>query len=133
MSCADVDRPAASAERGGSAARSLLLELASKQYTRRAIEHEQDLRIRRQVDPQAEGEPLSEFGDKKKYAGCVPTGHYFADVLKAFGRMTQAHMDAEVRWWWGALGGTFHGGRGLLVCGATQLSSQGAPPCDAAG
>jgi hypothetical protein len=84
---------------------SILLELATKHHTRRAIEHEQDLRIRRQRDQQIEGEPLSEFGDKKRYAGCVPTGHYFAQVLKAYGRTTRAHMDAEVRWWWGALVG----------------------------
>ena len=76
---------------------SILLELATKQYFRRAIVREQDLRIARQLDPEKERELLSEFGDRQGYAGCVPSGKYFKDVLNAYGRTTRAHMDAEVK------------------------------------
>lgn len=74
----------------------MVLELHTKRHTKCAIRLEQELRMRRKLDPAAEGEPLSAFGDKLKYAGCVPNGKYFSDVLKAFGRITRNHMDAEV-------------------------------------
>ena len=75
----------------------VLLELASKQHTKLAIRREEQLRIDRQLNRSRDGEPLSEFGDQLKYAGLVPTGRYFASVLKAYSRTTRAHMDAEVR------------------------------------
>ena len=74
----------------------ILLEIATKTHTRRAIAREQRLRITRQLDPNAEGEPLSEFGNQRQYGGCVPTGAYFAHVIKAYGRTTRQHMDTQV-------------------------------------
>ena len=53
--------------------------------------------MRRQIDPDAEGEPLSQFSDKQRYAGCVPTGKYFVEVLNAYGATKRTHMDTEVK------------------------------------
>ena len=75
----------------------LLLEIATKRHTERAILREEELKLKRVLDPDCEGWTLAEFGDRLTYAGCVPSGKYFADVLKAHSRSTRAHMDAEVR------------------------------------
>jgi hypothetical protein len=74
----------------------IVLELQTKRHHKRAINREQQLRIRRQLDRGAEGELLSEFGDKLRYGGCVPTGQYFHTVLVKYGKTTRPHMDAEV-------------------------------------
>ena len=76
---------------------SIVLELQTKAYTKAAIEAEQDLRKRRQLDPDAEGRPLSFFADAQAYNGYVPSGAYFSEVNKAFGRSIRKHLDTEVK------------------------------------
>jgi hypothetical protein len=49
---------------------SVLLELATKKHTERAIAREEDLQMKRQFDKEVEGWPLAEFGDRLTYAGC---------------------------------------------------------------
>ena len=93
----DMLRPLAEAGVRPERFSSMLLEIASKHHTRLAIRREHELRRLRLLDVGAEGEILSDFGDKRRYAGCVPTGRYFADVLKAFSRTTRDFMDAEVK------------------------------------
>ena len=76
---------------------SIVLELQTKAYTLAAIDAEQDLRKRRQLDPDAEGQPLSFFSDTRAFNGYVPSGAYFGEVNKAFGRSIRQNLDAEVK------------------------------------
>ena len=92
----DLLRPLANAGVRPERFASILLELATKKHTLRAIEREEELRIARQLDPEKEGWQLAEFGDRLTYAGCVPSGKYFANVLNEYSRSMRDHMDAEV-------------------------------------
>jgi len=59
----------------------LLLELHSKEFTRKCILHEYEIEARKEslLNKNKEYLPLGEFGDKYKYCGMVPTGKYLAN------------------------------------------------------
>lgn len=76
----------------------MLLELHSKEYTRQCIKHENRILAHREsVERSVEYSPLSNFSDKKKYHGIVPSGKYIAEVYKQYERTILAYLDMEVK------------------------------------
>jgi hypothetical protein len=76
----------------------LMLELHSKKYFKDYIHREQVIKQSRGTigfQPHA-NELFSTFGDKSKYAGCVPTGKYLSDVYKLFSASIREHLSKEV-------------------------------------
>ena len=75
----------------------LLLELQSKKFTERCIEHEYWVALQKKLRPTGHYETLGEFGDKSKYRGLVPTGKYLARVYKMYHESIRAYLDKEVK------------------------------------
>ena len=57
-----------------------MLELHAKAYTRAYLRREHDLARDRRLRPNLPKETFSDFADKSKYAGRVPTGNYLSTV-----------------------------------------------------
>ena len=77
----------------------LLLELHTKEWTRRYIMYERDVAMKDRLAPGfAKTAPLfSDFGDCKYYDGQVPTGKYIKLVYNLFHDTIREHLDKEVK------------------------------------
>ncbi|KAL7546679.1 hypothetical protein ACHAWF_010011 [Thalassiosira exigua] len=76
----------------------LLLELHSKEFTKKCIQHEHDIVAKKiSLNNAAEILPLSNFADKRKYRGLVPTAKYLAKVYKKYHSTIGPYMDMEVK------------------------------------
>jgi len=69
----------------------------TKRYIKAYIDREMDLRRDRLILPDKHAEMYSSFGDKTKYAGVVPTGHYLSTIYKAYHATISDHLDKEVK------------------------------------
>lgn len=73
-----------------------ILELHAKTYHRECLKHEMEIAKKRHLLQQ--NKPmLSEFADKSKYNGLVPTSRYLTHVYKLFHKSIQDFLDTEVK------------------------------------
>ena len=95
----DLMRPLSSKGLRPTALSATLLELHAKQYTRDYLKREHMIERDQKLGTVGASEPamFSEFGDKTKYAGLVPTGSYLAHVLKLHAASIKEHLDKEVK------------------------------------
>ena len=78
---------------------SRLLELQTKEHARSHLLREHEIKRKRMsAAPRYEVPALfGEFGDKKGYAGLVPTGAYIEHVYKRYMKSIIQHLDNEVK------------------------------------
>ena len=74
-----------------------LLELQTKAYTKAYERREHRLKRDRRAQPGLAAEMFSEFGDKSKYAGLVPSGRYLSTVYEQYEDSISDHLDKEVK------------------------------------
>ena len=78
----------------------MVLELQTKTHARQHMLYEHLLTLKRAsptFPPNAVLELFSCFGDKSKYGGVVPGGHYFASIYNEFSDSIASHLDTEVK------------------------------------
>ena len=74
-----------------------LLELHTKEHHHACLAHEHEISARRVADADCDAAPLSDFADKARYAGLVPSGKYLSAVYKEYSQSIKPHMNAEVK------------------------------------
>jgi hypothetical protein len=74
----------------------MLLELHSKRYFKDYLEREYLMKRSDSTLTPRLKTLFSTFGDKSKYAGCVPTGKYIADVYKLHAPTVADQFSKEV-------------------------------------
>ena len=74
-----------------------LLELHTKEHHHACLAHEHEISARRVANADCDAAPLSDFADKARYAGLVPSGKYLSAVYKEYSQSIKPHLNAEVK------------------------------------
>lgn len=74
-----------------------LLELHTKEHHHACLAHEHEISARRVANADCDAAPLSDFADKARWAGLVPSGKYLSAVYKEYSQSIKPHMNAEVK------------------------------------
>ncbi|KAL7535665.1 hypothetical protein ACHAXR_006652, partial [Thalassiosira sp. AJA248-18] len=75
----------------------ILLELHTKEFTRRNIRYERDIAAKKRLDPSIVYPLFGHFADKELYNGHVPTGHYLSHAFKIYSEEIKDHLAKEVK------------------------------------
>ena len=75
----------------------VLLELHTKEFTKRNLRYERDYKISKRLQSNKVLPPFGEFADKSRYNGHVPTGRYLAHVYKQHDTYIRCYLDKEVK------------------------------------
>ena len=74
-----------------------LLELQTKEFTKRHIRYERDYKMRKRLESNLVLPSFGEFADKHRYNGRVPTGRYLAHVYKLYHNGIREFLDKDVK------------------------------------